>query len=87
MFDLVFKETKQQKKPKYGMVIALTALGVAAIETAAIVTLSVLKKISDSKRTAPDFDTDFDSAIEDCTVDFEKQPSSGELGETETVEE
>ncbi len=84
MFDLVFKETKQQKKPKYGMVIALTALGVAAIETAAVVTLSVLKKISDSKRTAPDFDTDFDSATEDCTVDFEKLEETPEKSDNPT---
>lgn len=83
MFDLVLKETKQQKKPKYGMVIALTALGVAVIETAAVVTLSVLKKISDSKRTAPDFDTDFDSVTEDCKVDFEKLEETPEQSEND----
>ncbi len=84
MFNFTFKKVEEPKKPKYGMVIALTAVGVALVETAAVATLAVYKKIRDKKIASQDFDADFEACSEDCTVDFEKDAS--EEGIDVTVE-
>ncbi len=79
----LFKKTEEIKKPKYGMVIALTAVGVAAIETAAVVTLALYKKLRDKKIASQDFDADFEGAAADCSVDFE--PAAIETDTEETL--
>lgn len=71
MLNFTFKKVEEPKKPKYGLAIALTAIGVAVVETAAVVTLAVFKRISDKKRAAQNFDGDFEVATDDCQIDFE----------------
>ncbi len=71
MLNFTFKRVEEPKKPKYGMVIALTAVGVAVVETAAVITLALYKKLRDKKIASQNFDTDFESYSEDCSVDFE----------------
>ena len=57
-----------KEKPKYGKVIALTAVGAAVIEGAAILGIYIAKKIHDSK---------IEKLIEDEGFDFSVQ--SGEI--------
>ena len=63
------------QKPKYGKVIALTALAVAAVEAAAFVGLLVAKKIAEDKIEKQPEDEGFDVATEadELSVEFKSE--------------
>ena len=88
MFNFTFKkapEAEPQKKPRYGMVIALTAVSVVVVETAMVVAAAVAKKIADKKLAAQNFDDTFDTDVEahECEVSFESENTE----DVETLEE
>ena len=88
MFNFTFKKTPEaepQKKPKYGMVIALTAVSVVVVETAMVIGAAIAKKIADQKIASQNFDDTFDSDVEhhECEIAFESDKEE----ETETPEE
>ena len=64
-----------KEKPKYGKVIALTAISVAAIEGAAILGAYIAKKIHDSKieKLIEDEGFEFIVLAEDIPVEFESE--------------
>ncbi len=66
------------QKPKYGKVIALTAVAVAAVEAVAILALYAAKKAADAKITPPaPYDEDFEVTMSagEMPVSFEAAPS------------
>ena len=72
----------KKEKPKYGKVIALTALTVALAEAAAFIGLRIAKRIADSKIEPNHSDDDFIHAnIEDCSVEFEAEETEDEATE------
>ena len=62
-----------KEKPKYGKVVALTAIGVAAVEAAAFLGLVIAKKIHDSKIEKNVYDEGFEITLQagELPVDFE----------------
>ena len=64
-----------KEKPKYGKVIALTAVGVAAIEGAAFLGIYIAKKIHDSKIEKQIEDEGFDFSVQsgDIPVEFKSE--------------
>ena len=64
-----------KEKPKYGKVIALTAVGAAVIEGAAILGAYIAKKIHDSKieKLIEDEGFEFIVLAEDIPVEFESE--------------
>lgn len=75
------------QKPKYGKVIALTALAVAAVEAAAFVGLLIAKKIADDKIEKYPYDEGFEITMEagEIPVEFEAETveNSDALGSAE----
>ena len=69
-----------KEKPKYGKVIALTAISVAAIEGAAILGAYIAKKIHDSKIEKHIEDEGFELIVqaEDVSVEFETEENAEE---------
>jgi len=61
------------QKPKYGKVIALTAVAVAAAEAAAFLGLVIAKRIADSKIEKQLYDEGFEVTMQagEIPVDFE----------------
>ena len=66
------------QKPKYGKVIALTAVAVAAVEAAAFLGLVIAKKIADSKIEKHIYDEGFEITMQagEIPVDFEAVPEA-----------
>lgn len=62
-----------REEPKYGKVIALTAIGVAAIEAAAFLGIYIAKKIHESKIEKQIYDEGFEFAMQagELPVEFE----------------
>lgn len=74
---MVIVKFEKKHKPKYGKVIALTALTVALAETAAFIGLKIAKKIADSKIEPDNSDDDFiHPHTEDCSVEFEAEDAT-----------
>ena len=71
------------QKPKYGKVIALTAITVAAVEAAAFVGMLIAKKISDDKIEKNPYDEGFEvnSEADDIHVEFEEAPEESNTDE------
>lgn len=71
-----------KEKPKYGKVIALTAIGVAAVEAAAFLGVYVAKKIHESKIEKQVYDEGFELTMQagELPVEFEdeKEPEDEE---------
>lgn len=75
---LFFKKPEviiEVQKPKYGKVIALTAIAVAAVEAAAFVGMLIAKKIADDKIEKDIYDEGFEVATEtdEIPVEFEAE--------------
>ena len=80
----IIKTEEKIVKPKYGKVIALTAITVAAVETLAIIGIATAKKIIQRKRAEAHIDEDFIMIphTEDCSVHFEvTEEASDEISE------
>ena len=62
-----------REEPKYGKVIALTAIGVAAIEAAAFLGIYIAKKIHESKIEKQIYDEGFELTMQagELPVEFE----------------
>ena len=86
---MIIVKLGKQEKPKYGKVIALTAITVALAEAAAFIGLGIAKKIADSKIEPDHSDDDFIHAhTEDCLVEFEaEEDESADEAVCETEEE
>ena len=76
----IFKAHQEPPKPNYGKVIALTAITVAAIETAAVIGIAIAKKVIDAKRKTSHIDEDFIMIphTDDCAVHFEETDDKAE---------
>ncbi|MBQ8408130.1 MAG: hypothetical protein IJY39_04630 [Clostridia bacterium] len=63
------------EKPKYGKVIALTAVAVAAVEAAAILGLGIAKKIIVAKAEKQAIEEDFEITMQagELPVEFEAE--------------
>ncbi len=63
------------QKPKYGKVIALTAIAVAAVEAAAFVGMLIAKKITDDKIEKDPYDEGFEvnTETDEIPVEFEAE--------------
>ena len=76
---MIIVKLGKQEKPKYGKVIALTAITVALAEAAAFIGLKIAKKVADSKIEPDHSDDDFIHArTEDCLVEFEAEKDTDE---------
>lgn len=66
-----------KEKPKYGKVIALTAVGVAVAEGAAFLGLYIAKKIHDSKIDNQINDEGFELTVQQGEISVEFEPEKG----------
>ena len=84
-----FKAPVVTEKPKYGKVIALTAIGVAAVEAAAFLGLVIAKKIHDSKIEKNVYDEGFELTMQagELPVDFEVTEEAEDQAAEEANEE
>ena len=79
---LFIEKIVKPEKPKYGKVIVLTAVAVAAVEAAAFLGLTIAKKIADSKIDKHVYDEGFEVTMQageipvDFKTDFENEPEA-----------
>ena len=82
IFDKI-KAPFVKEKPKYGKVIALTAVGVAVVEAAAFLGLYIAKKVRDSKIEKQIYDEGFEFTMQsgEIPVEFEAEAEAEEASE------
>ena len=76
-----------REEPKYGKVIALTAIGVAAIEAAAFLGIYIAKKIHDSKIEKQIYDEGFELTMQAGEIPVEFIPEEDAATEEDNAAE